>query len=107
MTRLILLLTVVFSRWRPCVAGDTGVPCADYEYVSATWHPPLEPECHSCYDCTTGQTCRRRGGCFNCSAGEYDSDGVPTHACEKCPDNAVCEGVGRGWGKVGVRGEGW
>ena len=48
MTWLILLLTIVFLRWRPCVAGDTGIPCADYEYVSATWHPPLEPDCHSC-----------------------------------------------------------
>ena len=35
--------------------------------------------------------CRQRGGCFNCSAGEYDSDGVPTHACEKCPEGKTSE----------------
>ena len=38
-----------------------------------------------------GQTCRQRGGCFNCSAGEYDSDGIPTHPCEKCPEGKTSE----------------
>ena len=83
--RHILLLLTVFLRGRPCVAGGS-FPCADDEYVSASWHPPLEPDCRSCYECSIGQTCRQRGGCFNCSAGEYDADGVPTRACEKCPE---------------------
>lgn len=62
-----------------------GFPCAAYEWVGATWRPPQAAQCHSCYACLVGQVCRRRGGCFNCTAGEYDADGDPTHPCVPCP----------------------
>ena len=65
--------------------GSGGIPCAEYEWVEATWHPPQAAECHRCYDCLVGQVCRRRGGCENCTAGEYDDDGDPTQRCVPCP----------------------
>eukprot|EP01046_Picozoa_sp_COSAG06_P004191 COSAG06_NODE_173_length_21283_cov_14.116220_3_plen_2197_part_00 len=86
---LLLLATLLEETARAQDVGGGGFPCAEYEYVGATWHPPQEPDCRSCFDCVPGQTCRRRGGCFNCTAGEYDTDGDPTHPCVPCPDGTT------------------
>jgi hypothetical protein len=67
-------------------SGGGGFPCEDFEYVSSTWRPPQEAECHSCYGCAPGQTCHRRGGCLACAASEHDADGDPTSPCVPCPE---------------------
>jgi hypothetical protein len=85
----LLLLVALCSEVARLQAG--GFPCAEYEWVAATWHPPHEAECHSCYECDLGQECRRRGGCFNCTEGEYDTDGEPMHPCEECPEGKSSE----------------
>ena len=77
-----MALPLVLIATRPEMArAQAGFPCAAYEWVEATWRPPQKAECHSCYECAVGQVCVQRGGCFNCTAGEYDADGDPTHLC--------------------------
>eukprot|EP01043_Picozoa_sp_COSAG02_P097780 COSAG02_NODE_33979_length_491_cov_0.971939_1_plen_97_part_10 len=81
------LLLLVAALMPPVASATGGFPCdAEAEWVSAAWHEPQVPECHSCYECTVGQVCLRRGGCFNCTAGELDDDGDPTTECVACPE---------------------
>eukprot|EP01043_Picozoa_sp_COSAG02_P096397 COSAG02_NODE_32694_length_512_cov_0.789346_1_plen_101_part_01 len=82
--RLRLLLLGVALRPEAARAG--GFPCAEHEWVAENWHTPQEAECRSCYECVVGQECRRRGGCFNCTTGKYDTDGEPMHPCVPCPE---------------------
>ena len=64
-----------------------GFPCdAETEWVVLGWRSPQPAECRSCFECDAGQVCHQRGGCFNCTPGEYDDDGDPTSACVACPD---------------------
>eukprot|EP01044_Picomonas_judraskeda_P015409 COSAG03_NODE_2577_length_2630_cov_122.230344_1_plen_719_part_10 len=90
---LLLLLLLLCEALCPGVvyAQVSGFPCAEHEWIPATWHPPQQVECRSCYECDIGQECRRRGGCFNCTAGMYDTDYDPTHRCEECPEGKFSE----------------
>ena len=78
-----------------CAAQPDGFPCDAGEWIDASWRPgddalveggSASPPCRSCWrDCSAGQFCRPRGGCVNCTAGEYDADGEPNHPCKACP----------------------
>eukprot|EP01047_Picozoa_sp_COSAG01_P002218 COSAG01_NODE_58_length_30193_cov_12.302020_1_plen_1409_part_00 len=78
-------LLLLVAALGPAAARTPGFPCKEHEWVNVTWHPPQEPQCHSCYKCTVGQTCRQRGGCFNCAPGEFDDDSNPLKPCVACP----------------------
>eukprot|EP01047_Picozoa_sp_COSAG01_P074325 COSAG01_NODE_12387_length_1748_cov_1.427879_2_plen_334_part_00 len=84
-------LLLLVAALGPAAARTPGFPCQEDEWVNATWHPPQEPQCHSCYDCTVGQVCRQRGGCFNCAPGEFDDDGNPLKPCVACPAGKTSE----------------
>eukprot|EP01043_Picozoa_sp_COSAG02_P039872 COSAG02_NODE_3181_length_7215_cov_30.624930_2_plen_1762_part_00 len=70
----------------------SGFPCdPENEWVELTWRSTQAATCHDCFDCSVGQVCRQRGGCFNCTAGEYDDDGNPVTPCVACPEGKTSE----------------
>ena len=86
---LILLMSALGALMCESVNARAGggFPCdAETEWVVLGWRSPQPAECRSCFECDAGQVCHQRGGCFNCTPGEYDDDGDPTSACVACPD---------------------
>ena len=66
-------------------------PCEHHEWVQESWRPGTPADCTSCYVCSTGQECRRRGGCFNCTEREVDRDSDPLTPCTECPEGKHAE----------------
>ena len=80
------LVAIVSAALAVAEAQGGGFPCADDEWIGATWHPGMPVECTSCYMCAAGQECLEFGGCVNCTAGELDRDRDPLTLCEECPE---------------------